>query len=93
MGSKLIRGPGYGRPVGMTVTLPYPEELVARTLTVILKTDGFIELQGAVGNLELGKAMLESGVKRLEQWHEQLAKQKAEDEAKTKAFVGETGQA
>jgi len=75
------------------VTLPYPEELVARTLTVILKTDGFIELQGAVGNLELGKAMLESGVKRLEQWHEQLAKQKAEDEAKTKAFVGETGQA
>ena len=75
------------------MTLPYPEELVARTLTVILKTDGFIELQGAVGNLELGKAMLESGVKRLEQWHEQLAKQKAEDEAKTKAFVGETGQA
>jgi len=89
MGSKLIRGPGYGRPVGMTITLPYPEAMVARTLTVILKTDGFIELQGAVGNLELGKAMLETGVKRLEQWHGELAKAKAEAEAKQKAFIGE----
>jgi len=89
MGSKLIRGPGYGRPVGMMIELPYPEAMVARTLTVILKTDGFIELQGAVGNVELGKAMLETGVKRLEQWHEELAKVKAEAEAKQKAFIGE----
>lgn len=87
MSSKLIKGPGFGRSVPAIIELPYPAEQILKTVTVLLKADGSVELHGAVGNLEFGQHMLDAGRARLEQWHAQLAKRKAEEQAKTEAFL------
>lgn len=87
MSSKLIKGPGFGRSVPAVLQLPYPPEEILKTLTIILKADGSVELQGAVGNLEFANHFLDAGRARLEQWHAQLAAQKAEQDAKTQAFL------
>lgn len=87
MSSKLIKGPGFGRPVNATLHLPYPAEAILKTLTIILKADGTVEVMGAVGSLEFANHFLDAGRARLEQWHAQLAELKAKEQAKADAFL------
>lgn len=89
MSSKLIKGPGFGRSVPAVLQLPYPPEEILKTLTIILKADGNVEVMGAVGNLEFANHFLDAGRSRLEQWHAQLAALKADELKKTEAFLGE----
>lgn len=88
MSSKLIKGPGFGRSVPAVLQLPYPPEDILKTLTIILKADGTVEVMGAVGNLEFANHFLDAGRARLEQWHAQLEAHKAEQAKKTEAFIG-----
>jgi cell division septation protein DedD len=87
MSSKLIKGPGFGRSVPAVLQLPYPPEEILKTLTIILKADGTVEVMGAVGNLEFANHFLDAGRARLEQWHAQVEAHKAEQAKKTEAFL------
>ena len=87
MSSKLIKGPGFGRAVNAVVQLPYPTDEILKTLTIILKADGNVEVMGAVGNLEFANHFLDAGRARLEQWHAQVDAHKAEQAKKTEAFL------
>ena len=88
MSSKLIKGPGFGRSVPAVLNLPYPPEEILKTLTLILKANGDVEVMGAVGNLEFAQHFLDAGRARLEQWHAQLAAHQAAQEQKTEEFMG-----
>jgi hypothetical protein len=87
MSSKLIKGPGFGRSVPAVLQLPYPPEEILKTLTLILKANGEVEVMGAVGNLEFAQHFLDAGRARLEQWHAQLAAHQAAQAQKTEAFL------
>jgi hypothetical protein len=74
--------------VNAVVQLPYPTDEILKTLTIILKADGNVEVMGAVGNLEFANHFLDAGRARLEQWHAQVDAHKAEQAKKTEAFRG-----
>lgn len=73
MSRKLVLPGRFNQPVGATITLPYPQEALAATITVMWRKDGRVEVSGAVGNLEFALALLAHGATRLQRWHQQQA--------------------
>jgi hypothetical protein len=72
MSNKLFKGPNQnGKPGLCRIDLPFPEEIVAGTVTVIVMKNNTIELFGQVMQEEVGSAILKAGLARLEEWHKE----------------------
>lgn len=59
------------------IELPFWEREVAATLTIVVLTNGRVEVQGAIERPDFSMLLIEAGKKRLQAWHAAQARRAA----------------
>lgn len=68
--SKLLKGPGFGQPPTMTITLQHKKEDVLFHITTMILKDGRVDIMGHINDKALGEMIFRDGLARLYQYHE-----------------------
>lgn len=69
MSSKLIKGPAFGQPARMTITVPHPKADVLLFITTVVLKNGKIDLVGHINDKATAERIFQEGLARLYQYH------------------------